>query len=204
MLRLSRRARRVRDAGPLKGDYVRAEVPKPLPPSPMRVSRQSQLRAALRQNESPIVIEGQDLAQPFVRLLRARDMKTAAARAIVAEIASYAIRRSYGSDIEAHWYIGGYVLPGNVQKVILKSKALPPCALLCNALATRPVAALLCRPANGRAPGHDPDALADRHARLARNPSSASGRQRSRDQLVAGDRRVSELTTSRSPSRLSQ
>jgi len=83
----------------------------------------------LRQNESLIVIEGQDLAQPFVRLLRARDMKTAAARAIVAEIASYAIRRSYGSDIEAHWYIGGYVLPGNVQKVILKSKALPPCAL---------------------------------------------------------------------------
>jgi hypothetical protein len=85
--------------------------------------------AALRQHKHPIVIEDQDLAQPFVRLLRTRDMKTAAARAIVAEIASYAIRRSYGSDIEAHWYIGGYVLPGNVQKVILKSKALPPCAL---------------------------------------------------------------------------
>jgi hypothetical protein len=85
--------------------------------------------AALRQNKHPIVIEDQDLAQPFVRLLRTRDMKTVAARAIVAEIASYAIRRSYGSDIEAHWYIGGYVLPGNVQKVILKSKAFPPCAL---------------------------------------------------------------------------
>jgi len=85
--------------------------------------------AALRQNKHPIVIEDQDLAHPFVRLLRARDMKTAAARAIVAEIASYAIRRSYGFDIEAHWYIGGYVLPGNVRKVILKSKALPSCAL---------------------------------------------------------------------------
>ena len=129
LLRLSRRARRVRDVVSLESDYIRAEAPKPLPPSPVRVSRRSQLMAALRQNKHPIVIEDQDLAQPFVRLLRTRDMKTAAARAIVAEIASYAIRRSYGSDIEAHWYIGGYVLPGNVQKVILKSKALPPCAL---------------------------------------------------------------------------
>src|SRR5262245_6736417 len=115
--------------GPLEGDYIRAEAPKPLPPSPMRVSRQSQSRAALRQHESPIVIEDQDLAQPFVRLLRARDIKLRPLGAFVAEIASYAIRRSYGSDIEAHWYIGGYVLPGNVQKVILKSKTLPPCAL---------------------------------------------------------------------------
>jgi hypothetical protein len=85
--------------------------------------------AALRQHEHPIVIEDQDLARPFVRLLRTRDMKLRPLGAFVAEIASYAIRRSYGSDIEAHWYIGGYVLPGNVQKVILKSKALPPCAL---------------------------------------------------------------------------
>ena len=52
-------------------------------------------------------------------------MKLRPLGAVVAEIASYAIRRSYGSDIEAYWYIGGYVLPGNVQKVILKSKALP-------------------------------------------------------------------------------
>ena len=36
---------------------------------------------------------------------------------------SYAIRRCYGADIEAHWYIGQYVLPGNVQKIILKPKA---------------------------------------------------------------------------------
>ena len=35
---------------------------------------------------------------------------------------SYAIGRSYGANIEAHWYIARYVLPGNVQKVILKPK----------------------------------------------------------------------------------
>jgi hypothetical protein len=129
LLRLSRRTLPVRDVGSLESDYIHAETPKPLPPSPVRVSRQSQLRAALRQNKHPIVIEDQDLARPFVRLLRTRDMKLRPVGAIVAEIASYAIRRSYGSDIEAHWYIGGYILPGNVQKVILKSKALPPCAL---------------------------------------------------------------------------
>jgi hypothetical protein len=130
LLRLSRHTRQVRDVGLLDSDYTRAEAPKPVPPCPVRVSRQSQLRAALRQNKHPIVIEDQDLARPFVRLLRTRDMKLRPLGAFVAEIASYAIRRSYGSDIEAHWYIGGYVLPGNVRKVILKSKALPPCALL--------------------------------------------------------------------------
>jgi hypothetical protein len=109
----------------LETDYVHAELPKLPPPVPVRVSRQSQLRTALRQHESLIVIEDQDLARPFVRLLRTRDMKLRPLGAFVAEIASYAIRRSYGSDIEAYWYIGGYVLPGNVQKVILKSKALP-------------------------------------------------------------------------------
>jgi hypothetical protein len=82
--------------------------------------------AALRQHEHPIVIEDQDLARPFVRLLRTRDMKLRPLGAFVAEIASYAIRRSYGSDIEAHWYIGGYILPGNVQKVILKSTCALP------------------------------------------------------------------------------
>jgi hypothetical protein len=65
------------------------------------------------------------LPAPSFDLLRTRDMKLRPLGAFVAEIASYAIRRSYGSDIEAYWYIGGYVLPGNVQKVILKSKALP-------------------------------------------------------------------------------
>ena len=111
-------------------DYVHAEPPKPLPPAPVRVSRQSQLKAALRQHERPIVIEDQDLAQPFVRLLRARGMKLRPLGAIVAEMTSYTIRRSYGFDVENDWYIGGYILPGNIQKVILRSKALPPCALL--------------------------------------------------------------------------
>jgi hypothetical protein len=147
----------VRDIDSLESDYIHAEAPKPLPPSAVRVSRRSQLMAALRQNKHPIVIEDQDLAQPFVRLLRARDVKPRPLGAFVAEIASYAIRRSYGSDIEAHWYIGGYVLPGNVQKVILKSKALPPppgheTISRRNALATRPVAALLYRPAVAGAP----------------------------------------------------
>jgi hypothetical protein len=96
----------------------------------VRVSRRSQLRAALRQHERPIVIEDQDLARPFVRLLRARDINLEPLAGLVAEMMSFAIRRCYGFDIETHWYIGRYVLPGNVQKVILKSKALPPCALL--------------------------------------------------------------------------
>jgi hypothetical protein len=41
---------------------------------------------------------------------------------------SYTIRRCYGSDIDNDWYMGGYVLPENIQKVILTSKALPCCA----------------------------------------------------------------------------
>jgi hypothetical protein len=38
---------------------------------------------------------------------------------------SYAINRYYSAHVEAHWYIGQYVLPGNVQRIILKPKALP-------------------------------------------------------------------------------
>ena len=124
-LRLLRHTRPVRDVVTLETEYVRAETLKPAPPAPVRVSRQSQLRAALRQHERPIVIEDQDLAQPFVRLLRARDMKLRLLGGLVAEMTSYTIRRCYGFDVEDDWYIGGYVLPGNVQKVILKSKALP-------------------------------------------------------------------------------
>ena len=123
-LRLLRHTRPVRDVVTLETEYVRAETLKPAPPAPVRVSRQSQLRAALRQHERPIVIEDQDLAQPFVRLLRARDMKLRLLGGLVAEMMSYTIRRCYGFDVEDDWYIGGYVLPGNVQKVILKSKAL--------------------------------------------------------------------------------
>jgi hypothetical protein len=40
----------------------------------------------------------------------------------VADTMSHAVGRSYGANIEAHWYVGRYVLPGNVQKVILKPK----------------------------------------------------------------------------------
>jgi hypothetical protein len=109
----------------LETDYVHAEPPKRPPPAAVRVSRSSQLRAALRQRERPIVIEDQDLARPFVRLLRAREINLRPLSGLVAEMMSYTIRRSYGFDIENHWYIGRYVLPGNVQKVILKSKALP-------------------------------------------------------------------------------
>ena len=113
----------------MESEYVRAETLKAALPVPVRVSLRSQLRAALRQHERPIVIEDQDLAQPFVRLLRARDMKLRPLGAIVAEMMSYTVRRCYRLDFEDDWYIG-HVLPGNVQKVILKSKALPPCALL--------------------------------------------------------------------------
>src|SRR5262245_64489233 len=111
--------------------------------------------AALRQHERPIVIEDQDLARPFIRLLRTRDMKLRPLGAIVAEMMSYTIRRCYGSDIENDWYIGRYILPGNVQKVILKSKALPPCGLLDleppePTTLARPVAALPVPPAARR------------------------------------------------------
>src|SRR6266511_2321762 len=51
-------------------DYIHADLPKPLPPIPVRVSRRSQLTAALRQHARPIVIEDQELARPFARLLR--------------------------------------------------------------------------------------------------------------------------------------
>ena len=55
--------------------YIRADPPKSLPPIPVRVSRRSQLTAALRQHARPIVIEDQELAGPFVRLLRARQLR---------------------------------------------------------------------------------------------------------------------------------
>ena len=109
----------------LESNYINVEPPKPPPPVPVRVSLKSQLMAALRQNSRPIVIEDHDLARPFARLLRARELRVWAFGALVADTMSYAMRRSYGADIEAHWYIGRYVLPGNVEKVILKPKALP-------------------------------------------------------------------------------
>jgi hypothetical protein len=103
-------------------DYIGAAPPKPLPPIPMRVSRRSQLTAALRQQARPIVIENQELARPFVRLLRARELRLWALGEFVADTMSCAIDRSFGAKVERNWYLGRYILPGNVQKVILKPK----------------------------------------------------------------------------------
>jgi hypothetical protein len=103
----------------LESDYVEVGPSKLPPPLPVRVSRRSQLVAALRQRARPIVIEDQELARPFVRLLRARQLRVWAFGG-VADTMSDSIARSYGSDIEAQWYMGLYVLPGNVPKIILK------------------------------------------------------------------------------------
>ena len=102
-------------------DYVQAEPPRRAP-LPVRVSRQSQFMAALRQRVRPIVIEDQELARPFARLLRARELQLWALGEVVADTMSYSIARSYGTDIERQWHMGRYVLPGNVEKVILKPK----------------------------------------------------------------------------------
>jgi hypothetical protein len=102
--------------------YIHADPPKSLPPIPVRVSRRSQLTAALRQHARPIVIEDQELAGPFVRLLRARQLRLWGLGEFVANTMSCGIDQCYGANVEAHWYVGRYVLPGNVQKVILKPK----------------------------------------------------------------------------------
>jgi hypothetical protein len=114
----------------LESDYTHAETPKPPPQVPVRVFLRSQLISALRQNVRPIVIEDEDLALPFTRMVRARELRLRAIGGLVAETTSYAIQRYYGADIEAHWYIGQYVLPGNVLRVILKPKAVPSRVLL--------------------------------------------------------------------------
>ena len=59
----------------LESDYIHAALPKPPPPIPVRVFLRSQLTAALRQHARPIVIEDQELARPFARLLRARQLR---------------------------------------------------------------------------------------------------------------------------------
>jgi hypothetical protein len=106
----------------LESDYIHADPPKPLPPIPVRVSHRSQLTEALRQHARPIVIEDQELARPFARLLRVRELQLRALGEFIAHTMSHAIGRRYGANIEAHWYVARYVLPGNVQKVILKPK----------------------------------------------------------------------------------
>src|ERR1700730_190279 len=109
----------------LESDYTHANSPKPAPEVPVRVFLKSQLMAALRQHSRPIIIGDLDLALPFIRMLRARELRLRAVGGLVAEAMSYAINRYYSAHVEAHWYIGQYVLPGNVQRVILKPKALP-------------------------------------------------------------------------------
>ena len=109
----------------LETDYAHAESLKPAPEVPVRVFFKSQLMAALRQHARPIIIENSDLALPFTRMLRARELRLRAVGGLVAEAMSYAISRHYRADVEAHWYIGQYVLPGNVQRIILKPKAHP-------------------------------------------------------------------------------
>ena len=49
----------------LTSEYIHAEPPKAPPPEPVRVSRRSQLMAALRQNVRPIIIEDPELARPL-------------------------------------------------------------------------------------------------------------------------------------------
>ena len=59
----------------LESDYTHAESPKPPPEVPVRVFLKSQLMAALRQHSRPIIIEDPDLALPFTRMLRARELR---------------------------------------------------------------------------------------------------------------------------------
>ncbi len=106
----------------LEHDYIQADPPKSLAPIPVRVSRRSQLTAALRQHARPIVIENQDLAGPFVRLLRVRQLRLWGLGEFMADTMSCGIDQSYGANVERHWYVGRYVLPGNIQKVILKPR----------------------------------------------------------------------------------
>jgi hypothetical protein len=102
-------------------EYTQAEQPKDPPPEAVRVCRRSQLLAALGQNNRPIIIEDPELARPFARLLRVRKMRLVGG--LVTDAMAYALRQYYGTDIEDRWCIGGYVLPGNAQRVILKPKA---------------------------------------------------------------------------------
>src|SRR5262245_66280051 len=102
-----------------ESDYIHTDPPKPPPPMPMRVSHRSQLTAALRQHARPIVIEDQELARPFARLLRVRELQLRPLGEFIAHTMSHAIGRCYGADIEAYWYVARYVLPGNVREVIL-------------------------------------------------------------------------------------
>jgi hypothetical protein len=113
-----------KDVAMLESEYIYAQPPKPLPPIPVRVSRRSHLTAALRQQARPIIIEDQELARPFARLARARQLRVWGLGGLVIDTLSDALARCYCADIETHWHIGRYLLPGNTQKVILKPKGI--------------------------------------------------------------------------------
>ena len=110
----------------LESEYIHADPPKPMPTTPVRVSRRSQLTAALQQHARPIIIEDQELARPFARLSRARQLRVWGLGGLATDALSCVLTRCYGADIEAQWYIGRYGLPGNAQKVILKPKGFGP------------------------------------------------------------------------------
>src|ERR1700732_1301994 len=74
----------------LESDYTHANSPKSAPEVPVRVFLKSQLMAALRQHSRPIIIEDLDLALPFIRMLRARELRLRAVGGLVAEAMSYA------------------------------------------------------------------------------------------------------------------
>jgi hypothetical protein len=76
----------------------------------------------LHQHARPIIIEDQELARPFARLSHARQLHVWGLGGLVTDALSCVLTRCYGADIEAHWHIGRYILPGNAHKVILKPK----------------------------------------------------------------------------------
>ena len=95
----------------LESHYVHPNPSKP-PPTPVRVSCRSQLIAALRQRARPIVIEDQELARPFARLLLARELQSLASAEYRHRYDFESDPRSFGTDIEAQWHMGRYVAAG--------------------------------------------------------------------------------------------
>ena len=87
------------------------------------VSRRSQLTAALRQHARPIVIEDQELAGPFVRLLRARQLRLWGLGEFVANTMSCGIDQSYGANVESHCVRGPKCSAGERAKGDPQAKA---------------------------------------------------------------------------------
>ena len=69
----------------LESDYTHADTSKPPPEVPIRIFLKSQLMAALRQHARPIIIADPDLALPFTRMLRARELRLRTVGGLVAE-----------------------------------------------------------------------------------------------------------------------